>query len=169
MKNNQIIKNITILAFLTSILFVQEQILQFIPNIQLTIFLIILYAKKLKLKNTIIIILIHTILDNIFYSTFHLIPIMFIGWMIIALGIYIFFKKIENPIILALYSIIGSLIYSSIFMIYNIITIKINFLSYIIADIPFTIILSISSFLSVMWLYQPLKQLMDKFLKQGEI
>ena len=50
------IRDITIIVVLTAILFVQEAILSFIPNFQLTVFLVILYSKKLgTLKTTIII------------------------------------------------------------------------------------------------------------------
>lgn len=168
MKNNQTIKNITITASLCAILFIQEQLLQIIPNIQLTVFLIILYSKILKFKNTIIIIAIHTILDNILLGSIHLIPIMFIGWLSIASGIYIFFKKCENPIILGGYAIIGSIIYAAIFMFYNVLTFQINIYAYIITDIPYTIVLALSSFLSVIWLYAPLKTITSKFIDKGE-
>ena len=43
-----IIKEITLYSVLTSILFVQEQLLAFLPNIQLTFFLIGVYEMQLK-------------------------------------------------------------------------------------------------------------------------
>ena len=66
------IKDITIIAIFAAILFVQEQLLTFLPNVQLTVFLIVLYSKVFGLSKTLIIILIHTILDNILMSSFSL-------------------------------------------------------------------------------------------------
>ena len=51
------VKDITIIAILAAILFVQEQALSFLPNIQLTVFLLVLYSKTLKLWKVLLIIL----------------------------------------------------------------------------------------------------------------
>ena len=94
------IKDITLIAFFAAILFVQEQLLTFLPNIQLTVFLIILYCKVFGLTKTLIIVLIHTILDNIIMSSFSLyyFPFMLIGWCIIPVLVCALFKKIDNTI-----------------------------------------------------------------------
>ena len=42
------VKDITLIAVLTSILFVQKQLLSFLPNIQLTFFFLVLFSKKLN-------------------------------------------------------------------------------------------------------------------------
>ena len=83
------IKDITIIAFFSAILFVQEQLLTFLPNVQLTVFLIVLYSKVFGLSKTLIIILIHTILDNIIMSSFSLyyFPFMLIGWSLMPINI----------------------------------------------------------------------------------
>ena len=52
------VKDITIIAILAAILFVQEQALSFLPNIQLTVFLLVLYSKTLKLWKVLLIIFI---------------------------------------------------------------------------------------------------------------
>ena len=48
-------KDLTIIAVFSAILFVQELSLSFIPNIQLTVFLLVLYSKVFGLKKTCII------------------------------------------------------------------------------------------------------------------
>ena len=58
-------KEIVVLALFAALLFVQEQVLTFLPNIQLTVFLLILYSKMLGMKKTLLIILIHVLLDNL--------------------------------------------------------------------------------------------------------
>ena len=66
------IKDITIIAFFSAILFVQEQLFSFLPNVQLTVFLIVLYSKVFGFTKTAIIILIHTLLDNIVMGSMNL-------------------------------------------------------------------------------------------------
>ena len=58
------VKRLVRIAIFAAIMFVQEFALSFIPNVQLTVFLLVLYSKVFGLKKTCIIILIHTILDN---------------------------------------------------------------------------------------------------------
>ena len=93
------IKDITILAACTSIIFVQEQALFFLPNIQLTVLLLVVYSKRLGLIKTSIIIFIHTLLDCIVTGSLNLyyFPFMLLGWLLIPIIITIFFKKCENP------------------------------------------------------------------------
>ena len=89
-----IIKEITLYSVLTSILFVQEQLLAFLPNVQLTFFLIILYSKVLKLRGSILIVVLHVILDNLLNGSFTPIIVipMLLGYISIPLIINIFFK-----------------------------------------------------------------------------
>ena len=91
-------KNITLIALLAAILFIQEQLLSFIPNVQLTFFLFVLYSKKLKFIDTIFITLIYVVLDNLVSGSFNLlfIPFMFIGWIIIPILLNTIFKKVES-------------------------------------------------------------------------
>ena len=70
-------KDITLIALLTVILFLQEQILSFIPNVQLTVFFFVLYSKKLDFVKTILIGMIYVILDNII-GGFNLLFLVFI-------------------------------------------------------------------------------------------
>lgn len=160
------IKNITIIAFFAAILFVQEQLLTFIPNVQLTVFLLVLYSKVFGLKKTLIIVLIHTLLDNIFMSSFSLyyFPFMLIGWSIIPILTCTLFKNTENSIILGLCGIICSLIYCWTFIIPQSIFTETNIIAYLVADVSFEIVLSISSFISILWLYNPCSKLLKKLL-----
>ena len=69
--NNLKVKDIALMAILTAILFVQEQLLNFIPNVSLTIFLMVLFSKKLGFVKSMIIITCHVLLDNLFMSNLH--------------------------------------------------------------------------------------------------
>lgn len=161
------LRELVLLAILTTILFVVEQLLTFIPNIQLTFLIIIIYSKVFKLK-TLFIILIHVLLDNLFMGSFNMmyIPFMFLGYSIIPITLY--FIKTNNEIHLALLSVIFSFIYCFLFVIPSSITTGVKFRDYLIADIPFTIILSISSFVTVLWLYKPISQKLIQFKNKND-
>lgn len=150
------IRDLVIISALTTILFVVEQALTFIPNVQLTFLLIIVYSKVLKTKKTLFIILIHVLLDNLFMGSFNFtyLPFMFLGYCIIPITINLF--KINSEVTLAFISVLFSIFYCMLFAIPSVFTTGINFVDYIIADIPFTTILSITSFISVLWLCKPL-------------
>lgn len=157
-------REITLLAVLTAILFVQELVLSFLPNIQLTILLIMLYSRVLKTKKTLIIIFVHVLLDNLVFGFNILFFIsMIIGWSIIPLTINSIFKKVENVYLLGLLSIIYAFIYVLPFLVVNVLVLKIDLYAYLIADLPFTAILAVSSFVSIIWVYNPLKEAINRF------
>lgn len=160
------IKDIVLISALASILFVSEQILTILPNIQITFLLIIVYSKVLKYKKTLIIILIHVLLDNLFMGTFNIIfiPFMFIGYSIIPISLN--FIKAEDELKLSFLSTLFSMIYCMLFVIPNSLFLGINLFDYLLADIPYILILSLSSFLTVLWLYKPIKNKLEELIKK---
>ena len=165
MNKKQII-DITLIPIFATIIFVQEQLLAFLPNIQLTIFLIVLYAKKIGFVKTSIIILIHVILDNLIGGSFNFmyLPFMFLGWMIIPIFTSLFLEKCDNPLILAILGFTFAFTYSWCFIIPNCLIMNVSFKDYLIADFPFELILAISSFLSILWLYNPCSRMLTQLL-----
>ena len=159
------VKDIAIMAVMTSILFVQEQLLSSLPGVQLTIFLILLFSKKFGLIKTVIIVIIHVLLDNLFNSSFSLMytPAMLIGLLIIPLTICTLFKENENPLILGILGIVYAFIYCWLFIIPNYIFIKIDPIAYLISDIIFELILAGCSFISILLLYKPCGKVIDMF------
>lgn len=159
------IRDLSLIAVLTTILFVQEQLLTFIPNVQLTVFLIVLYSKKLGFVKTSIITIIHVLLDNLFLGgiNFYYTPAMLVGWLIIPTTLSTIFKNVHSNISLAILGAIYSFIYCWIYIIPNVILFKFNYIDYLIADIPFEIILVVSSFVSILLLYNPISKIFTKF------
>lgn len=153
-------KDIVLVGVLSAILIVQEIVLSFLPNIQLTVFLLILYTKALGRGKTMIIVVIHVLLDNLFWGSFNLytVPFMLVGWLIIPLTLGTIFKKAKTPFMLAILGAIYALIYSWIFIIPNSLILETPFWAYLLADIPFELLLAGSSFLTTLWLYEPLKK-----------
>ena len=160
-------KELVLIGLLTAILYTQEQVLTFLPNIQLTVFLIILYSKVMGLSKTLLIIFIHVLLDNFFMGSFNLIyvPFMFIGWSLIPICLNTIFKRIENSTHLAILSILFALLYSWIYIIPNSIYYNLDPLVYFISDIPFEIILCVSSFITTLWLYEPCVKVLKQLTK----
>ena len=170
MDGNRLIKStkdITIIAVMTTILFVQEQLLASLPGIQLTVFLIVLFSKKLGLAKTSIIIVLHVLLDNFYMSSFSLMftPTMLIGWLIIPLSLCTIFKKVESPILLALLGVLYSFIYCWLYIIPSYFLISIDPITYLISDIAFEITLAVVSFVSILFLYRPCSNIFELLKK----
>lgn len=166
MDGNRLIKStkdITIIAVMTTILFVQEQLLASLPGVQLTVFLIVLFSKKLGLAKTSIIIVLHVLLDNFYMSSFSLMftPTMLIGWLIIPLSLCTVFKKVESPILLALLGVLYSFIYCWLYIIPSYFLISISPIAYLISDITFEIALAVISFVSILFLYKPCSKIFE--------
>lgn len=156
------IRELCILAFMTVILFVQEELLSVLPNIQLTFLLLAVYVKVFGFRKTTMIVLAHVLLDNIIMGS--LTPIvmipMVLGYMIYIGLIYLVRNK--SIIFISLIGIIGSLIYCYLFLITNAVFLDIDVFYYWIADIPFEIMLVLSTVFTLIYLYNPLS---DKLLK----
>lgn len=153
-------RRLCILAVLTVLLFVQEQLLVFLPNISLTVFLLILYTKVLGFRQTLVIIIIYTLLDSLYMASLSLsfYPFMVLGWSFIPLLFSTVFKKCENSLLLALGAILVSFLYSWTYVLPNWLFLAIDLKAYLIADLPFELLLASSSFLTTLWLYSPLKK-----------
>lgn len=158
---------VVLIAICTALLTSLEIALSILPNIQLTFLLIIVFSKVLKTKKTLIIIILHVIIDNLIMASFNIffVLVMMIGLMIIPLTLNTIFKKVTSPLGLAGLSIIYALIYSWLYIIPSVLLLKNDFRIYLIQDLPFEGLLAGSSFLSVLWLYTPLTKIIDNFIK----
>lgn len=162
--------DLVLMVVLTSILFIQEQLLYLLPNIQLTIFLLVLYSKKLGTVKTICMIIVHVILDSLFTSSLGIIytPFILVGWMLIPVTLNTIFKSVSSNIILAFLGVLYAFIYSWLFVIPFVYMLKVDFLAYIITDIPFQLLLASSSFITILLLYEPSSRMFDYLLKSNK-
>lgn len=164
------VKDVALIAIFAALLFAQEELLSFLPNVQLTIFLIVLYSKVLGFKKTSIIVIIHTILDSLFMGSLNLayFPFMLAGWLFIPIIISTILKNTENQLILALFGIIASFVYSWMFVIPSVLITKVDLLAYLSADLLFEVVLAATSFVSILWLYKPLSKALQQLFKKNE-
>ena len=159
------VKDMALIAMFAAILFIQEEALTFIPNVQLTVFLLVLYSKRLGFFKTSLIIIIHVLLDNLVMGSFSAIwtPAMFVGWMLIPIVICTIFRKIDNFIILAFAGALLSFTYCWCYILPNYLILRIHPLKYLASDIIFELILAASSFVSILFLYIPCRDMFIKF------
>lgn len=160
------VKDLVVISMMACILFVQEQILTPIPNVQLTFLLIICYQEVFGIKKSILIILIHVILDNLVMGSFNVIVIlpMFLGYLLTIM--FKSFYKGNNIYMIGLIGILSSIIYALGFALFNVLFLEIKIVDYLIADIPFTLILCLSTFLSILWLYNPITKILRKKIEE---
>lgn len=148
-------------AVFTSILFVQEEILTFIPNVQFTFLLITLYGATMGLKWGSLIVLAHVLLDNLFMGSFIptvIIP-MYIGYEFTLLFGYL--TRGKNIWLIAVLCSLSIIIYTQAFAITNVLFYKVNYGVYMVSDIPFTVLLIIFSSITIIWLYKPLYKIIN--------
>ena len=97
---------------------------------------------------------------SLFYT-----PAMLVGWLIIPITICSIFKKVESSFCLGVLGVLYAFIYCWLFIIPNYFILNIGPIEYLISDFLFEIILAISSFVSIYWLYNPCGKVLD-FLKK---
>ncbi|MGL4950034.1 MAG: hypothetical protein ACRC5M_06600 [Anaeroplasmataceae bacterium] len=147
------IKTLAKLSMLTVILFAQEAILQVIPSVQLSFLLIIVYATTLPKLHTLLILIVYVILDNLLmgstgFTTF--IP-MIIGWFLVAFSTYLVRNK--HYLIITMVGTISVLFYTLPYAFVTSIFYDIKLRDYLISDIPFTVVLILSTSISLILLY----------------
>ena len=167
MKNN-ILKKSLIYALMVSIIVVQKWLLSVIPNFQFTTLLIVLFFYTFGFKGTMIITILYVLIDNLYMGTFHVIytPIMLIAWCSLIF-ILMFFKKKDNVGLLCLIGGIHGIIYSLCYAVGGVIFYEIDFVLYLLSDIPFTLLLVVSNVITILWLYKPISKIMKNFLSEN--
>ena len=159
---NKTTYNLILSSLLVSILFVQEELLTFIPGVQFTFLLLMIIGAVMGMKWGTLIVICHVILDNVVMGSLVpniMIP-MFLGYEItLLIGFILKEKKLWLNCIGCILSII---IYTQLFALSSIIFLDIDYLVYMTGDISFTVILIIFSTLTIIWLYKPLIKLLNK-------
>lgn len=161
-------RRLALIAVCTATVFTIEQALTFLPNIQVTVVLLILFSKAFSFKESMLIVFAHTFLDNLYMGSLNLLyfPAMLIGWSLIPICCHTFLKRVENPYILGVFGIFQASAYGFLFVIPNMMLYEIfDPRVYIIADIPFQILMAVSSFTSITVLYRPLVKSLRKLMR----
>lgn len=164
-----ITRRITRIALFSAILFAQEELLTSIPNIQFTQCLIAIYFFSFGFTDTLIIVLVQTLLDNLVMGSFSLIytPAMLVGWLSLVLILWIF-RNVKNRGIIATIVGLHGFIYSWCFLIVRVFIYNTPLLPYFIADLPFELILVFNGFITTFILLKPLTMTLNKLQNKRE-
>jgi len=170
-------KKILRVSLAIAIIFTQEQLLMFIPNVQLTVLLIILFVSVFSFKESIMMITAYVFLDSLYmggFNLFYMVPMM-LAWYLIPLSYHTFLRKTKSEHKLALFALVFGFIYGWMFIPFNMVQTGIpNFLPYLIADFPFELIMATTGFLTVLWIYKPLYKVLtdvvaNNYLKPSKV
>jgi len=159
--------DLAVIAMLTVIVFTVEQALAFIPNIQLTVLLFIIYTKIVGFKKTMVIILLHTLADNLYNGSLnpYIVLPMLIGWSMIPVLLSTVFRKFDSPIFMMVFAFLFGFIYGMIFIPFASYQFGINIWAYYLSDLPFEALMGVSGAISVGLFYTPLMT----FLKEQPV
>lgn len=165
-------KRLLMIAIAISITFVQEQMLLFLPNIQFTVLLILVFSSVFTLKESFIYIIGYVLLDSLYmggFNLFYMVP-MLLAWSLIPLIYHTILRKTDNEFSLAIFALAFGFIYGWMFIPFNMIQTGIdNFMLYLSADIIFEIVMAATGFVTVYWLYQPLLKVMKNIINTESI
>ncbi|MCK5387817.1 MAG: hypothetical protein KAJ22_00890 [Candidatus Izimaplasma sp.] len=152
-------KRLLMVALSIAIIFTQEQLLMFIPNVQLTVLLIILFVSVFSFKESMIMITAYVFLDSLYmggFNVFYMVPMM-LAWYLIPLSYHTILRQTKSELKLAIFALVFGFVYGWMFIPFNMIQTGIpNFIPYLIADLPFELIMATTGFLTVLWIYKPL-------------
>lgn len=159
--------DLAVIAILTVIVFTVEQALSFIPNVQLTVVLLIIYTKVVGFKKTIIIVLLHTVIDNLYNGSINpfIVMPMLIGWSLIPILLSTIFRKFDSPVWMMLFAFIFGFVYGWMFIPFTSYQFGINAWAYFLSDLPFEAVMGVSGAISVGLFYTPIMT----FLKEQPI
>ena len=154
-----------------AIIFTQEQLLMFIPNVQLTVLLIILFVSVFSFKESMIMITAYVFLDSLYmggFNIFYMVP-MLLSWYLIPLSYHTFLRQTKNELKLALFAMVFGFVYGWMFIPFNMLQLGIpNFWPYLIADLPFELIMATTGFVTVLWMYKPLYKVLTEVTLASE-
>ncbi len=150
-------------ALLASVLVVMEQAMALIPNVQLTMLLIGVYSAALGFRKSAEIVAIYIVIDSMVASamypdwvsmTWVSMPAILVGWL---LSSYAFsWLKTESNLSAASLGAVMSFVYGTIIAVYTSAVYQLDFLVYMSFDIPYQILMAVSSFVSISLLYSRL-------------
>jgi hypothetical protein len=162
-------REVTLLASAIAILFVQEQVLSFLPSVQFTVLLLFVYSRTFGFEKTTIIIVSHVLLDNIYMGSIGMINIvipMTLSYMLIPISFHFIFKDNDDLMKLGIFAYVFGHLYGLIYLPFQVVLLKQPPLVYFMADLPFQFVMAIVNLLLVIWLYGPLTQVVLKLLNQ---
>lgn len=158
------IRSITLTAMLLAILIVQEEVLVFIPNVQLTTLLIMAYSAVLPTSLLLILIPAYVLIDSLLMASLnpiYMIPMVF-AWLFLAF----LTKAIKNkPFIwIVIVAVLFGFLYGWSFIPSKMLTMSVfEVWPYVLSDLPFEVIMAVTNLFTVGIMYRPIVQFLKTF------
>ena len=162
MKN---LHNILYISNFLLITFVAKQIISGIPNVQIVVLLMALFAARRNILEIFTFMLAYVILDFLVwgYPTLMIPSFLFgISWMLIA-------KKVNDIYKLSLLTIPLTIFHMLIYMFHDLLLLNMpwqSIIPYLIAGIPYAIPFLLSSIFSILYLYEPIIKVLGHIEKE---
>lgn len=152
-------KRMLMVAMAIAIVFVQEQLLVMIPNVQFTVVLLVVFASIFSFREMTVLILGYVLLDNMYmggFNLFYMVP-MIVAWMLIPISYHTILKRTNNEHYLAIFAFVFGFVYGWMFIPFNMIQYGVtNVIPYLIADIWFEVTMAVVGSITVLYLFKPL-------------
>ena len=156
------------IAVAVSITFVQEQALNMLPNIAFTVVLIVVFTSVFTFKESMVYIFVYTFLDCLYWGTLDILTMapLFIGWSLIPISYHTILRKTRSEYKLAIFGIIFGFVFGWVFIPFQMLKLGITEIwPYILADIWFEVLMAACGGLTILWLYKPLTETLNKILQ----
>lgn len=165
-------KKMIMIALSVAILFTQEQIMVFLPNISFTVVLVVVFVSVYSFKESIILITAYVLLDNIYMggmNPFIIVP-MLIAWYLVPISYHTILRRTTNEVKLAIFAFVFGFVYGWVYIPFRMIQLGITeFWPYLLADVLFEVIMGSFGFLTVLWLFKPLYKTMNEIIKSKKL
>lgn len=158
-------KNLILLALFSSIVYVSQIVLAFIPNVNVVTLMFIVYSYNIGIKKTLIILVVFINLMGITYGFgYWIIGYYWIyGVLIILTRLLKVFIK-DNLILWSLFGLLFGFLFGFLFAINDHYFIGVNLMAYYIRGIPFDVIHGFSNMIAILFLFKPLNNVIGEKL-----
>lgn len=160
---NQIVK----IAFLSALLIVAKEALFFIPNVEVVTLLLMAYTYTLGSRTTIYITIIFTLVQSIIYPPHMWIITYFLIWPLLVIMTSVLKRYNANLLMLSIFASLFGFGFGAFDSLVNSFVYGLNtFIPLWIRGLPFDIIHAISNYLTVLILFNPIKNSLSKMISK---
>jgi len=151
------IKEILEIPLFISIIVVLEALFLVLPNVSLTPLLLAVYFSLRSYRKSFYLVIVYMAIEILQWGLGLWVLPMFLGWLIWSVVVKTGDKYLPYK------GFVFAFIYGLAFMPLTVIVYNIDPWAYLVADFPFSLTLAVSNFVTLLWLYQPIKRLVKNY------
>ena len=149
------------LSMMTAIVVVLEKALESLPNIQLTVVLLMAFIYFLTLPEALLLATAYTLLDILLGGiSLYAIPMIF-AWNFFAFIVYLAKGRFK---LLLIIGFLYPIFYSVALGLPYIYSLDLDIRAYFIADVPFTLVFMVANVLTILWLYPVITKTLSNYM-----